>query len=126
MNHRARELFNTREVHNIREEYSNATECMPELGLSMTVDGKPSIVDGKKQNFFSFKTPGFTITLTPQWVLHRTKERACRVVVHSHALHAKVLDYIVSSKVHPVHQTLSLTLSIVQDMEELADNQSKS
>lgn len=129
MTYDERDYFNTHEVHDVRKAFKNISETIPELGLEMCCDG--SIVKtkiGKKKigTVFQFKTRGFSLTLAPMWVKHKKKEPAVQVVIRNLSLNANAMDYVVATKVRPIHNIFSIALSIVQDMEELASNQANS
>ena len=126
----SRDGFNTHEVHNVREAFKNVSEAVPELGLKMCVDGSPFKCGGKGKrdahNFFRFATSRYSITLSPMWVRHRKNEPACNLVITSYSLKTNVLDLCIATRVRPLHKIFALALTIVQDMEELADNQKQS
>lgn len=130
MTYTARDGFNTHEVHDVREAFKNVSEEVPELGLKMCVDGSPFNCGGKGKrsthNFFRFATSRYAITLSPMWVRHRKNETACNLVITSYSLKTNVIDLVIATRVRPLHQIFALALTIVQDMEELADNQSMS
>ena len=130
MTYTSRDGFNTHEVHDVREAFKNVSEEIPELGLQMCVDGSPckSGFKGKRNthNFFRFATSRYAITLIHMWVRHRKNEPACNVVITSYSLKTDVLDLCIATRVRPLHQIFALALTIVQDMEELADNQAES
>jgi len=117
MTYTLRDRFNTHEIHNVREVFKNVSSAIPELGLKMCVDGTP---------FFRFATDRYSITLSPMWVRHRKNEPACNVVITSYSLKVDVLDLCIATRVRPLPQILALALTIVQDMEQLADNQAES
>lgn len=130
MTYTVRDGFNTHEVHNVRKAFKNVSEAVPELGLKMCVDGSPCnrAVNGKRDthNFFRFATSRYAITLSPMWVRHRKNEPACNLVITSYLLKTNVIDLVIATRVRPLHQIFALALTIVRDMEELADNQSES
>lgn len=121
-----RDFFNTHEVHNVRKAFKNVSETIPELGLEMCCDGsivKEKIVKKKIGTVFQFKTRGFSLCLAPKWVKHKKKEPAVEVSIRSFSLNAEVMEYVVATRVRPIHQIFSIALNIIRDMEELADNQ---
>ena len=60
------------------------------------------------------------------WVKHKKKEPAVQVVITNCAFNSNAMQYVVATRVRPIHKIFALALNIVQDMEELADNQSES
>ena len=121
-----RDFFNTHEVHNVRKAFKNVSETIPELGLEMCCDGsivKEKIVKKKIGTVFQFKTRGFSLCLAPKWVKHKKKEPAVEVSIRSFSLNAEVMEYVVATRVRPIHQIFSIALNIIRDMEEFADNQ---
>ena len=129
MTYYERDYFNTHEVHAVRLAFYNVSEAIPELGLEMWCDG--SIVKtkiGKKKigTVFQFNTRGFSICLAPMWVKHKKKEPAVQVLIRNLALNSTAMEYVVATKVRPIHTIFSIALSIVQNMEELASNQANS
>ena len=126
MTYYERDYFNTHEVHAVRLAFYNVSETIPELGLEMCCDGsivKTKIVKKKIGTVFQFKTRGFSLCLAPMWVKHKKKEPAVQVSIRNLSLNATAMEYVVATRVRPIHQVFSLALTIVQDMEELADNQ---
>lgn len=126
MTYYERDYFNTHEVHNVRKAFKNISENIPELGLEMCCDGsivKTKIVKKKIGTVFQFKTRGFSLCLAPMWVKHKKKEPAVQVSIRNLSLNAEVMEYVVATRVRPIHQLFALALSIIQNMEELADNQ---
>ena len=103
MTYYERYYFNTHEVHDVRLAFYNVSETIPELGLEMCCDG--SIVKTK---------------------INKKKEPAVQVSIRNLSLNATVMEYVVATRVRPIHTIFSIALSIVQDMEELASNQANS
>ena len=129
MTYYERDYFNTHEVHAVRLAFYNVSETIPELGLEMCCDGslvKTKINKKKIGTVFQFKTRGFSLCLAPMWVKHKKKEPAVLVVITNCALNSTAMQYVVATKVRPIHTIFSISLSIVQDMEELASNQANS
>ena len=129
MTYYERDYFNTHEVHAVRLAFYNVSETIPELGLEMCCDGsivKTKINKKKIGTVFQFKTRGFSLCLAPMWVKHKKKEPAVLVVITNCALNSTAMQYVVATKVRPIHTIFSIALSIVQDMEELASNQANS
>ena len=129
MTYYERDYFNTHEVHAVRLAFYNVSETIPELGLEMCCDGslvKTKINKKKIGTVFQFKTRGFSLCLAPMWVKHKKKEPAVQVVITNCALNSTAMQYVVATKVRPIHKIFSIALSIVQDMEELASNQANS
>lgn len=129
MTYYERDCFNTTEVHDVREAFKNVSEVIPELGLEMCCDGsivKSKIHKKKIGTVFQFKTRGFSLCLAPVWVKHKKKEPAVQVSIRNLALNATAMEYVVATKVRPIHTIFSIALSIVQNMEELASNQENS
>ena len=129
MTYYERDCFNTTEVHDVREAFKNVSEVIPELGLEMCCDGsivKSKIHKKKIGTVFQFKTRGFSLCLAPVWVKHKKKEPAVQVSIRNLALNATAMEYVVATKVRPIHTIFSIALTIVQDMEELASNQANS
>lgn len=129
MTYYERDRFNTHEVHDVRKAFKNISETIPELGLEMCCDG--SIVKnkiGKKKigTVFQFKTRGFSLCLAPMWVKHKKKEPAVQVYIRNFSLNSNAMEYVVATKVRPIVKIFALALTIIQDMEELADNQANS
>lgn len=129
MTYYERDRFNTHEVHDVRKAFKNISKVIPELGLEMCCDG--SIVKtkiGKKKivTVFQFKTRGFSICLAPMWVKHKKKEPAVQVSIRNFSLNATAIEYVIATRVRPIVKIFALALAIVQDMEELADNQTNS
>jgi hypothetical protein len=129
MTYYERDYFNTHEVHDVRLAFYNVSETIPELGLEMCCDGslvKTKINKKKIGTVFQFKTRGFSLCLAPMWVKHKKKEPAVQVSIRNLSLNATVMEYVVATKVRPIHTIFSIALTIVQDMEELASNQANS
>lgn len=129
MTYYERDYFNTHEVHAVREAFKNVSETIPELGIEMCCDGsivKTKIVKKKIGTVFQFKTRCFSLCLAPMWVKHKKKEPAVQVIIRNLSLNATAMEYVIATKVRPIHQVFSIALTIVQDMEELANNQANS
>lgn len=129
MTYYERDYFNTHEVHAVREAFKNVSETIPELGLEMCCDGsivKTKILNRKIGTVFQFKTRGFSLCLAPMWVKHKKIEPAVQVSIRNLSLNATAMEYVVATKVRPIHNIFSIALSIVQNMEELASNQENS
>jgi len=129
MTYYERDCFNTHEVHDVRKAFKNVSETCPEIGLEMCCDGslvKTKINKKKIGTVFQFKTRGFSLCLAPMWVKHKKKEPAVQVVIRNLALNADAMKYVVATKVRPIVKIFALALTIIQDMEELADNQANS
>lgn len=129
MTYYERDRFNTHEVHDVRKAFKNISETCPEIGLEMCCDGslvKTKIHKKTIGTVFQFKTRGFSLCLAPMWVKHKKKEPAVQVVIRNFSLNATVMEYVVATRVRPIVKIFALALTIVQDMEELADNQANS
>ena len=129
MTYYERDYFNTHEVHDVRKAFKNISEVIPDLGLEMCCDGsivKTKIHKKKIGTVFQFKTRGFSICLAPKWVKHKKKEPAVEVSIRNLSLNSNAMEYVVATRVRPIVKIFALALTIVQDMEELADNQANS